>query len=155
MVVPASSEREQLATGDGSRPGGRYAGTVQRALALVVLTVIVEIAVIIEVGQRLGVLNTIGLLILVSVVGAMIVKAQGLAILRRALTDVEARRVPQAALADGALLAAAGALLVVPGFVTDAVGLLLLLPPVRHGVRRALLHRWSRRFVVQRYEIEG
>ena len=55
--------------------------------------------------------------------------------IRRALVDVDARRVPGTALADGALLAAAGGLLLVPGFVTDVIGLLLLVPPVRAGVR--------------------
>ncbi len=128
---------------------------MQRFFALVVLTAIVEIAAIIEVGRQIGVVNTIGLLILVSVVGAAIVKAQGLALLRRAVTDVEARRVPGPALVDGALLAAAGGLLLVPGFVTDGIGLLLLLPPVRVGVRRRLLRRWSRRFVVQGYELDA
>lgn len=125
-----------------------------RLFALAVLVVIVEVAVVIEVAQRIGALNTVGLLILVSAVGAVIVKAQGLAALRRAITDVEGRRVPGAALADGALLAAAGALLLVPGFVTDAFGLLLLCPPVRSGVRRVLRRRWSKRFVVRGYELE-
>ena len=144
-----------MALGDERLPDGRYAETVQRVFALVVVTVLVEIAVIIEVGRRLGVLNTIGLLILVSLVGAVIVRAQGLGLLRRVITEVEAHRVPGAALADGALLAAAGGLLVVPGFVTDAAGLLLLVPPVRTGVRRWLRRRWSRRFVVQGYELEA
>jgi UPF0716 protein FxsA len=120
---------------------------VQRFFALLVLVGIVEVTVIIEVSRAIGAVNTVGLLILVSVVGATIVKLQGLTALRRALTDVEARRVPGAALADGALLAAAGALLIIPGFVTDAFGLLLLCRPVRSTVRRVLRRRWSRRFV--------
>lgn len=132
----------------------RYAGVVQRLFALVLLTAIVEITVIIEVGQRIGALNTVGLLILVSAVGAVIVKAQGLATLRRAIADLDGRRVPGATLADAALLAAAGALLLVPGFVTDAIGLLLLVPPIRIGFRRWLQSRWSRRFVVDRYELD-
>jgi UPF0716 protein FxsA len=128
---------------------------VQRLVALFVITVMVEIAVIIEVGKRLGALNTIAALVLVSVVGAVIVKAQGLAALHRAVADLEAQRVPGTALADGALLVAAGGLLLVPGFVTDAVGLLLLVPPVRAGVRRWLRRRWSRRFVAPGYELEA
>jgi UPF0716 protein FxsA len=128
---------------------------VQRLFALAVLVVIVEVAVIIEVGLRIGALDTIGLLILVSAVGAAIVKAQGLAALRRAITDVETRRVPGATLAEGALLTTAGALLLIPGFVTDAVGLLLLVRPVRSAVRRGLRRRWSKRFVVRGYELEA
>jgi UPF0716 protein FxsA len=128
---------------------------VQRLFALAVLTVIVEVTVIIEVGQRIGALNTVGLLILVSAVGAVIVKAQGLTALRRAITDVEDRQVPGAALADAALLTAAGALVLIPGFVTDVFGLALLVPPIRSGVRRVLRRRWSKRFVVRGYELEA
>ena len=128
---------------------------MQRLFALAVLTVIVEVTVIIEVGKRIGALDTVGLLILVSAVGAVIVKAQGLTALRRAITDVEGRRVPSSALADAALLAAAGALVLIPGFVTDVFGLLLLVPPVRSGVRWLLRRRWSKRFVVQGYELEA
>jgi UPF0716 protein FxsA len=133
----------------------RYAEIVQRLFALAVLTVIVEVTVIIEVGQRIGAFNTVGLLILVSALGAVIVKAEGLTALRRAITDLEDRQVPGAALADAALLAAAGALVLIPGFVTDVFGLLLLVPPVRSGVRRVLRRRWSKRFVVQGYELEA
>lgn len=128
---------------------------VQRLFALAILTVIVEVTVIIEVGQRIGALNTVGLLILVSAVGAVIVKAQGLTALRRAITDVEDRQVPAAALADAALLTAAGALVLIPGFVTDVFGLALLVPPIRSGVRRVLRRRWSKRFVVRGYELEA
>ncbi len=131
---------------------------MQRILAALVVLGIVEVTVIIQVGRAIGAVNTVGLLILVSVVGAMIVKWQGLSALRRAFTDVEARRVPGNALADGALLAGAGALLIVPGFVTDAFGLLLLVPPVRFGVRQVLRRRWSRRFVASppgHYELDA
>jgi UPF0716 protein FxsA len=128
---------------------------VPRLFALVVLVVIVEVAVIIDVAQRIGALNTIGLLILVSAIGAVVVKAQGIAALRRAITDVERRQVPGSALADGALLATAGALLLIPGFVTDAFGLLLLCPPVRSTVRGVLRRRWSKRFVAPGYELEA
>jgi UPF0716 protein FxsA len=114
------------------------------------VTAVLELVVVIEVAEHLGVVNTIGLLFLVAVVGATIVKAQGLIALRRLMDDLQQRRVPGATLADGALLVAAGALLVFPGFLTDIPGLLLLLPPVRTGVRRGLSARWSRRFVVNR-----
>jgi UPF0716 protein FxsA len=125
---------------------------VQRFLTLTALVAVAEIVVIVEVAQRLGVVNTIGLLLLVSVLGALIVKAQGLVALRKLMTDVDARRVPGATLADGALLVLAGVLLVIPGFLTDVPGLLLLLPPVRTGVRRGLSRRWTRRFIVVRHD---
>lgn len=114
------------------------------------VTAVLELLVVIEVAEHLGAVNTIGLLLLVAVVGALIVKAQGLVALRRLMDDLQERRVPGATLADGALLVVAGALLVFPGFLTDIPGLLLLLPPVRTGVRRGLSARWSRRFVIHR-----
>ncbi|HEV2992793.1 MAG TPA: FxsA family protein [Acidimicrobiia bacterium] len=123
---------------------------MQRFLAYAAALAVVELVVIVEVAQRLGVIDTIGLLILVSIVGVLVVKAQGLAVLRRLVGDVEAGRVPGPTLADGALVVVAGALLVVPGFVTDVPGLLLLVTPVRRVVRRRLRRRWSRRFVVVR-----
>jgi UPF0716 protein FxsA len=117
-------------------------------LFLVVLFIViplVEIAVIIQVGDWLGLVNTIGLLILVSVVGAWLVKHQGLGVLRRIGEQRQAGQVPAAAVFDGALILLAGALLLFPGFVTDVFGLLLLLPPVRAGVRAFLRRRYMRR----------
>jgi UPF0716 protein FxsA len=116
---------------------------------LTVLTVL-ELVVIIEVAEHFGTVNTLGLLLVVAVVGCLIVKAQGLRTLRRLMGDLQERRVPGRTLADGALLATAGVLLVFPGFLTDIAGLLLLLAPVRAGIRRWLSVRWSRRFVTSR-----
>jgi UPF0716 protein FxsA len=114
-------------------------------VALFIVVPLVEIAVIIQVGEWLGVINTIGLLLLVSVVGAWLVKRQGLGVLRRIRVQQEAGQVPAAAVFDGALILVAGALLLTPGFVTDAVGLLLLLPPVRAGMRAWLRGRFRAR----------
>jgi UPF0716 protein FxsA len=105
-------------------------------LVLLFLVVpIVELAVIIQVGQALGVAETIALLILVSVAGAWLVKREGLGVMRRARRQVEAGKVPATELVDGVLILGAGALLLTPGFVTDCIGILLLVPPVRAGVR--------------------
>jgi UPF0716 protein FxsA len=118
---------------------------VERFFTAAAAVVVLEIIVIVEVAQRLGVVDTLGLLIVVALVGGLIVRVQGLAMLRRLLGDVAAQRVPTDTLADGALVAAAGVLLCVPGFVTDVPALLLLVPPVRRGVRRRLRRRWMRR----------
>ena len=118
-------------------------------LALVVVP-LVELAVIIEVGGAIGALDTLGLLLLVSIVGVYVVKRQGLGVLRRIQRERMEGRVPTAALADGALILVAGVLLLAPGFVTDVAAILLLLPPVRAGVRAALRRRWSRRVVGRR-----
>ncbi len=91
----------------------------------------IEIAGFIYVGEHIGILATIGLTLLSSFVGAMLLRIQGLAVLRKLQTDVSAGRVPAAALGHGAFTAMAGLCLLVTGFVTDIIGLLLFLPPVR------------------------
>ena len=90
-----------------------------------------ELAVIVQVAGSTGVLNTIGLLVLVSVVGAWLVRREGLGILRRAQREAAAGRIPGREMVDGLLVLGAGALMLTPGFVTDAVGLALLFPPTR------------------------
>ncbi len=117
------------------------------ALLVVIFLVfpIIELAVIIQVGQAVGVLNTIGLLLLVSFVGAWLVKREGLEVWRRFRRQVEKGVVPARELADGVMILFAGALLMTPGFVTDLLGLSLLLPPVRAAIRATTLARVTRR----------
>jgi UPF0716 protein FxsA len=117
-------------------------------LAVVFLVVpIVELAVIIQVGQAIGALETIVLLIAVSVVGSWLVKREGGGVLRRISVAVNAGRVPGRELADGALIILAGALLITPGFLSDFLGIALLLPPVRAAVRPVLLGALARRAI--------
>jgi len=116
--------------------------------ALVVIFVVVpllELYVLVQVAHAIGVLPALLALALVSVVGAALVKRQGLATLRRIQGELGQHRLPTEHLVDAGLLLGAGVLLTVPGFVTDAVGLALLLPPVRHGVAALLRRRWARR----------
>lgn len=110
----------------------------------------VELAVIVTVGREVGVANTIGILILVSIVGAWLVKREGLGVWRRAQAQLDAGRVPGQELLDGLMILMAGALLITPGFLTDIVGIVLLLPPVRAGFRRLLTRRFEQRVSVYR-----
>ncbi len=119
-------------------------------VALAIVVGIVEIMVMIQVGQWLGVVNTIGLLLLISVIGAWLVKRQGLGVLRRIREQRMAGQLPAAPVFDGALILVAGVLLVIPGFVTDALGLLLLLPPVRAVARRFARRRFLARIQLVR-----
>jgi UPF0716 protein FxsA len=105
----------------------------------------VELYVIIQVGQAIGVLNTIAVLIMVSAVGAWLVKREGLSVLRRAQARVDQGALPGRELVDGVLILFAGALLLTPGFVTDLVGILLLLPPIRAGLRAGVVRALRRR----------
>jgi UPF0716 protein FxsA len=110
-------------------------------VALAIVVGVVEISVIIQVGQWIGFLNTVGLLLLVSLVGAWLVKRQGLGVMARIREQRSAGRIPAVEAFDGALILVAGVLLVIPGFVTDALGLLLLIPPVRAVARRFVSRR--------------
>jgi UPF0716 protein FxsA len=119
---------------------------------LLIVVPIAELYVIIQVGHMLGVVNTLALLVLISFTGAWLMKREGLSTWRRAERQVDAGVVPGKELVDGALIVLAGALLVAPGFITDALGLLLLLPPVRAGVRSFSRRRLQRRvYSIQRY----
>lgn len=118
------------------------------AAVLVLLFLVVpfvELYVILQVGHAIGALNTIGLLVLISVVGAWLVKREGLSVLRRAEERVARREVPGRELVDGVLILFAGALLLTPGFVTDVVAVLLLLPPIRATVRTGATRQLRRR----------
>jgi UPF0716 protein FxsA len=108
------------------------------AFLVVVFVVLplVELYVIVQVGHVLGILPTLGLLLLVSFLGAWLVKREGLRAWRAFRLAVTEGRVPARETADGALVLLGGALLVAPGFVTDAIGLLCVLPPTRAVVRR-------------------
>jgi len=108
------------------------------------VTPIVELWVIVQVASSTGVLNAVGLLVLVSVVGAWLVKREGLGILRRIGEETAAGRIPGKEIVDGLLVLFAGALMLTPGFVTDALGLSLLFPPTRALVRAVATRRFAR-----------
>ena len=112
-------------------------------LLVLVLWPIVEIAVFLQVVDWIGVLNTLALMLAISLCGAWMVKRQGIGTLARMRRELDDGRIPTGPMTDGGLLAVAGFLLLIPGFVTDAFGLALLVPPVRSGVRRWLGHRFS------------
>ena len=99
---------------------------------------IVEIALFIEIGGLIGVWPTIGIVIATAIAGATLLRSQGLATLRSARASLADNRFPIDEVFDGLCLAVAGALLLTPGFFTDAVGLLLFVPPVRAALRRRL-----------------
>ena len=115
-------------------------------LVLLFLVVpIIELYIIVQVASGMGIMETIGLLILISIVGAWLVRAQGLAVLGRVQGQLAMGNVPGKELVDGLLILLAGALMLTPGFMTDAFGLLLLMPPTRAVVRTVLIHRYRDR----------
>jgi UPF0716 protein FxsA len=117
-------------------------------VALFVVVPIVELAVIIQVGQAIGVWWTIAILIADSVLGALLMRAQGRAAWRRFTVALQSVRPPAREVADGVLVIFGGALLLTPGFLSDIFGLLFLLPPTRALIRRAFLRQAMRRITV-------
>lgn len=111
-------------------------------LALLFLIVpIVELYVIVQVAQGLGLFPTLVLLVVVSAAGAWLCKREGLGLLHRVRSELEAGRVPTGSVVDGFLVLFGGALLLTPGFLTDVLGLALLIPPVRAVVRAIVVRR--------------
>jgi UPF0716 protein FxsA len=100
-----------------------------------------EIAVFVLVGSKIGVLPTIGLVILTAVAGSILLRWQGFNALGRIQKELAAHRVPGKEMVQGVMILLAGFLLLTPGFVTDTLGLLLFIPPVRDAVWRFLSSR--------------
>ena len=99
---------------------------------------ILEIAVFIEVGGRIGAGPTLAAVVVTAIAGTTLLRHQGLATLGRVRESLDRGRLPVAEVFDGLCLLVAGALLLTPGFVTDAVGLLLFVPAARSTLRAAV-----------------
>jgi UPF0716 protein FxsA len=104
-------------------------------LAFIVVP-LAELYVIIQVGQAIGVLPTIAILLADSVLGSALLRSQGRGAWRRFNEALAANRVPAREVLDGVLIIFGGAFLITPGFITDVIGLLLLIPPTRAAIRR-------------------
>lgn len=100
-----------------------------------------EIAGFVIVGEQVGVLATLALVVASGVLGALIMRIQGFAFMTRMRRELDAGADPGREIVNGAMILLAGILLLVPGFITDIAGLLLLLPPVRAGAWRFLKGR--------------
>src|SRR5919205_1055645 len=132
-------------------------------LLLFILVPIAELYVIIQVGEAIDVWWTIALLIADSVLGSVLMRSQGRAAWRRFNEAVGAGRVPAREVLDGALVIFGGALLLTPGFLTDILGLILLIPPTRAVVRKILARRLTHRMIASAnrpraphaYDVEG
>ena len=141
-------------------------------LLLVVLFIVVpiaELALLIQIGQLIGVWWTIALLVVDAVLGSLLARSQGRLVWRRFNDALRAGRAPAREVMDGALVLFGGALLLTPGFLSDLLGLFLLLPPTRALVRAVLVRRFAGRMAAsmagprvgarraprQAYDVEG
>ena len=110
-------------------------------LLIFILVPIIEIAAFIKIGDIIGLWPTLGCIVLTAVVGTFLLRQQGLSVLQQAQGSLQENQVPVDSVIHGAFLLIAGALLLTPGFFTDAVGFTLLVPPARKAIA---LFIWNR-----------
>jgi UPF0716 protein FxsA len=116
---------------------------------LLFLWPVAELLVIIEVAQAIGVLYTFVLLLAGIPLGSWALRSQGAAVWRRMSAAAATGSPPGRHVVDGALVVAGGTLLIIPGFITDLLGVLLLLPPSRALIRTLVVRNFNSRFVVR------
>jgi len=133
-------------------------------LLLFIVVPIAELAILIQVGQLIGVWWTIALLIADAVLGSLLARTQGRTAWRRFNEAIQSGRPPARETLDGALVLFGGLLMLTPGFISDILGVFLLLPPTRAVVRRVLVRRFAARMTASMtaprpprhsYDVEG
>jgi UPF0716 protein FxsA len=117
-------------------------------IVLFIVVPILELWVIIEIGSLIGVVPTLALLLADALLGSLLLRHQGRGAWQRFNKAIAERRFPGREVADGLLIAIGGTLLLAPGFLTDIVGILFLIPPTRAIVRRLLKGIMGKRFIV-------
>jgi UPF0716 protein FxsA len=123
-------------------------------LLIIVGVPILELMLLIEVGKHIGAIYTVGLVIVTAAIGITLVRMQGYAALTRAQASLDENRLPVGEAVDGVFLLFVGGLLLFPGFITDAIGLLLLIPFVRRGLGLAIWRYLAARGVI-RWSVNG
>ncbi|HSF17237.1 MAG TPA: FxsA family protein [Vicinamibacteria bacterium] len=124
-----------------------------KLVLLFIIVPTVELALLIEVGGRLGTLPTAALVVVTGVVGAFAARMQGLGVVAEARAQVSRGEIPAGSLVDGVMILLAAALLVTPGLITDSVGFLLLIPAIRARVKAHLLERFKRAVEQNRVQV--
>ncbi len=121
---------------------------------LLSLTVIplVELVILLRISEWLSWQSTIVLILVTGIVGAWLARREGLKALARIRTDLASGAMPAGAVVDGALILAAGLVLVTPGLLTDLCGFALLIPPFRRWVGRRLVEAFRKRFTVVHHQ---
>lgn len=123
-------------------------------LLLFVALPAVELWLLIELGRRIGSLETIGVIVVTGVIGASLARRQGLRVLREVQRRVAAGEMPADSLVDGIMILVAAALLVTPGVLTDAAGFLCLIPGFRSFVKAEMVRRFERAVAENRVHFE-
>jgi UPF0716 protein FxsA len=119
-----------------------------RLLLLFTVVPLIELFLLVKLGTVIGIGATVLIVISTGVLGAWLARRQGLGVLRRLSEDINEGRMPASTLIDGLLILVAGAVLLTPGLITDALGFFLLVPQGRAVVRRIVAARFGKRTVV-------
>jgi len=112
-------------------------------LALFIIVPLLEMYVLIKVGGVIGAFPTIFLVVFTAFLGVWLIRIQGFSTLQRIRTTLDSGGIPAIEMVEGVFLFVAGALLLTPGFVTDSIGFLCLVPPLRRALILALVKRWQ------------
>lgn len=129
--------------------------TLGRLILLFTVVPVVELVLLIEIGSLVGTLYTVALILGTGALGAALARAQGLRVLREVQAEFGQGRLPAASLIDGLLILLAGALLLTPGVLTDALGFACLTPFFRKQIRRLLRVRFEAAVRDGRLELHG
>ena len=116
-----------------------------RLILIFIVVPLIEILLLIEIGNQIGALNTILVIVLTAILGASMMRHQGFTIMRNIQRDLSEGRMPTVELINGALVLVGGIVLLTPGFFTDAVGFILLIPATRGFIRKKIQRRIRRK----------
>jgi UPF0716 protein FxsA len=122
-----------------------------KLLFLFIVTPMVELLLLIEIGKAIGTLEVIFLTIVTGIIGAALAKSQGLSVLRKMQQEMAEGRIPASNLMDGVMILIGGILLLTPGVLTDLFGLVLLIPWTRVLMKKMLM-KWMT-FKIQKGQI--
>lgn len=110
-----------------------------KLLILLIVVPVVELYILIEIGQQIGAFATIGIIVLTGIIGAYLVKNQGFMVLKKIQYDLNQNILPGDSLLQGIIILAGGIFLLTPGFITDIIGFIFLIPISREIVKKYLL----------------
>jgi len=119
---------------------------VLKLLLLFILVPLVELSLLIEIGRLIGTLNTLTIVVCTGILGAFLARHEGLGVLYQIRTELASGRLPASQIVDGVIILLAGAVLITPGVLTDALGFLCLIPASRNVIKK-MLWSWLERAV--------
>lgn len=128
---------------------------IGKLLLAFVLLPLLDLYLLLELAERIGALETIGIVILTGIVGGFLARTQGTQTIRRIQYRLQNGESPSREMADGALILVGAALLVTPGLLTDGIGFLLLLPVTRPLVRRLVISYLKKKAKSERVVVEA